>query len=57
MALMSSRHLLNNELTRVPFIQQHFKFSIHQFSISSGLFQLLLGALLAPFPRYFNDSL
>lgn len=37
---MSSRHLLNNELTRVPFIQQHFRFSIHQFSISSGLFQL-----------------
>lgn len=57
MALMSSRHLLNNKLTHVPFIQQHFKFGIHQFSISSGLFQLLLGALLAPFPRYFNDSL
>lgn len=58
MALMSSRHLLNIKLMFILFSSiLNSVFISDEFIISSGIFWLLLWALRAPFPCYFNDNL
>lgn len=55
---MSSRHLLNIKLMFILFSSiLNSVFISDEFIISSGIFWLLLWALRAPFPCYFNDSL
>lgn len=55
---MSSRHLLNIKLMFILFSTiVNSVFISDELIRSSGIFSLLLWALHAPFPYYFNDSL